>query len=183
MNCNKQIFFTSDPHYGHINIIKFCNRPYEHIHYMNKDLTERWNSVVSDGDDVYMLGDFCRRKPYPYLEKLNGNIIWIRGNHDRTKQIKEAKKMGIPVYQRTHFEYGGYRFLLNHKPVLFDTDERSDPHVKNLDGYDYVLCGHVHEKWKVNQKNINVGVDVWDFTPVNIKDIIKLIKEIENEKN
>lgn len=181
MKKEKEIFFISDPHFSHKNIIKYCNRSYDNVHEMNKDMTLKWNSVVSEDDDIYMLGDFYSNHPEKFIERLNGNMIWIRGNHDKNKQINIAKRMGIPVHQRLDFEYGGYKFLLNHKPVLFNTNEKSDYHVKSLEGYDYVICGHVHEKWITNQKCINVSVDAWNFTPVNIKEIIKLI-EIKYEK-
>ena len=171
------IYFTSDTHWNHANIIKYCNRPFPDVHTMNKALTENWNSVVTPEDDIYQLGDFAfGNDPEKYMKFLNGNIISIRGNHDTDKACKKW-------IQKMEFEYGGYKFLLNHRPVYIpgttDPFNDADRSNINLDKYDYILCGHVHEKWKINQKNINVGVDVWDFKPVSIDEIIEFIKTIK----
>lgn len=175
----KMIYFTSDFHISHTNIIKFCSRPYTDVQDMNKQLIDNWNNTVKSEDDIYNLGDFTFGNNVDYyLSLLNGNIINIRGNHDRNKFCKSW-------IQRMDFEYGGYKFLLNHRPVF--TQGTNDPYKDserhadiNLDEYDYILCGHIHEKWKVNQKNINVGVDVWDYKPVSIDTIIELIKTLGN---
>lgn len=171
------IYFTSDHHFSHANIIRFCDRPFEDVHTMNKILTDNWNSVVSPDDTVYHLGDFSfGGKISKFLQYLNGNIILIRGNHDRNSNIKGC---GLTIHQNLDFEYDGYKFKLNHRPVFTadavdkDSERRS---IIDLDEYDYILCGHIHEKWLQNQKNINVGVDVWDFKPVSIETIIELIK-------
>jgi calcineurin-like phosphoesterase family protein len=142
---------------------------------MNETIIKNWNAIIKDGDTVYLLGDFMFRDSIEFLDRLNGNIILIRGNHDR-KEIFKAKN--IICYQKFEYNYDGYKFLLNHRPVFdgYDPYKDSDNHIKNVDDYDYILCGHVHEKWKTKGKNINVGVDVWDFKPITINDIIKLIK-------
>lgn len=51
------IFFSSDLHFGHKNIIKYCTRPFESVEEMNKKLIENWNSVVTNDDTVFFLGD------------------------------------------------------------------------------------------------------------------------------
>ncbi len=169
-----KIYFTADIHFGHKNIIKYCNRPYSDVHEMNKALTDNWNSVVSDNDIVYQLGDFAFGTFDKYIHRLNGTIISIRGNHDRVRQMRKFGKW----HQTIDFEYDGVRFLLNHKPIL-PGDKDSDVHLDvDQDDYDWILCGHVHEKWITNGKNINVGVDVWGFKPVSIDQIMELIKNM-----
>ena len=150
------IWFTSDTHFGHSNIIKYTGRPFKTIEEMNECIINRWNSRVKEDDTVFFLGDFSLGNPKKYLERLNGNIVWIKGNHDKTAIIKEL-----------NINYGGYLWHLAHKPE--DCTGR------------YNLCGHVHEKWKIKvQKNnkilVNVGVDQWDFYPIKIQEIIKEIK-------
>jgi calcineurin-like phosphoesterase family protein len=169
------IYFTSDSHFGHVNIIKYCDRPFQSIYEMDETIISNWNSIIKPTDTVYHMGDFGFRNFKKYLDRLNGNIILIRGNHDRTSEIRNSKMI---CHQRINFEYEGYNFLLNHRPI-FDGDDPykdSDKFVKNVDDYDYIICGHVHEKWKTKGKNINVGVDVWDFKPISIDDILNLIK-------
>ena len=79
------LFFTSDTHFGHENIITFCNRPFESIEEHDRVLIQNWNSVVTPDDTVFHLGDFCFGNGYKWYEilgQLNGHIYLIRGNHD-----------------------------------------------------------------------------------------------------
>jgi calcineurin-like phosphoesterase family protein len=85
-------FFTSDTHFGHANIIKYCDRPFKHadgspnVPHMNEALIENWNSVVHDGDVVYHLGDVALGPSDQWdrvLSRLNGYKILVIGNHDR----------------------------------------------------------------------------------------------------
>ena len=180
------IYFTADTHLSHINIAgpsiskwKDGFRSFESIHQMNKTITDNWNSVVTPDDIVYHLGDFSFDKISKFTPFLNGTIILIRGNHDRSSNLKGC---GMQVFQNLDFEYNGLKFKLNHRPIysdITDVDPRDigfTPDI-DLDDYDYVLCGHIHFHWKRMQKNINVGVDVWDYTPVSIDTIINLIKD------
>lgn len=64
-------FFTSDTHFGHANIINLCNRPFKDVNHMNNMLVENWNSVVSDDDTVFHLGDFA----------LGGSAVWQLFGH------------------------------------------------------------------------------------------------------
>lgn len=84
------IFFTSDTHFCHRNIIKYCNRPFSSTKDMNDSLVENWNKVVSPNDIVFHLGDFCfgdRKTWRKYCQKLNGIKYLIQGNHDRENEI------------------------------------------------------------------------------------------------
>ena len=81
----QNIFFTSDTHFWHDNIIKFCNRPFNSIEEMNDTIIENWNKVVGKNDIVFHLGDFCfcgSDKFKDIIERLNGYIYLILGNHD-----------------------------------------------------------------------------------------------------
>lgn len=144
---------------------------------MNKVLTENWNSVVKPEDLVYHLGDFAFGGIRKYAPYLNGEIILVRGNHDRNSDIKDC---GLKIVQNLDFEYDGIKFKMNHRPVF--TPGTNDPYndcehrsIIKLKDYHWILCGHVHEKWRIFQKNINVGTDIWDFKPVSIDKIMELI--------
>ena len=78
------IFFTSDHHFYHTNIIKYCNRPFQSVEEMNEEMVKRWNSVVNPGDTVYYLGDFslAKRPVEVFVPRLNGEKHFIMGNHD-----------------------------------------------------------------------------------------------------
>ena len=112
-------FFTSDTHFGHANIINLCNRPFKDVNHMNDMLVENWNSVVTDDDTVFHLGDFALGGSAVWsnvLSRLKGKIYLILGNHDR-KNIRQGYmgKFEIVVPQM----HNGYIWLLKHsgKPV------------------------------------------------------------------
>lgn len=149
-----KVFFTSDTHFGHANIIKYCARPYSSVEEMNRDLIERWNSVVGPLDTIYHLGDFSLGKvdPSDILRKLNGKRkILIRGNHDRSLERMMAYGFTEAYNQ---LDYEGWR--LQHKP--YKTSKK-------------LLCGHIHEKWRRLGWTVNVGVDVWGYTPRTLAEI------------
>ncbi len=77
-------FFTSDTHFNHANIIKFCNRPFKDVEQMNDVMIANWNSVIGKDDTVFHLGDFCLGGAAEWtkiLDRLNGKIYLIMGNH------------------------------------------------------------------------------------------------------
>ena len=84
----QKVFFTSDLHFGHQNILKFCNRPWETTEEMDKALIENWNSVVGKDDIVFDLGDFAFAPNWRWkeiLSQLNGKHYLILGNHKINK--------------------------------------------------------------------------------------------------
>lgn len=85
-------FFTSDTHFNHANIIRFCNRPFNDVEQMNETLIANWNRVVQPEDTVFHLGDFCLGGSVEWtkiLNRLNGKIYLILGNHD-IKNIRQG---------------------------------------------------------------------------------------------
>ena len=90
------IYVASDLHLEHENIIDYCDRPFETVDEMNETLVENWNTVVSPEDTVLYLGDLVpfERQDHvvlDWLEKLHGEIIFIRGNHDKAVPIKSYR--------------------------------------------------------------------------------------------
>ena len=153
----RNVFFTSDTHFNHTNIIKYCARPFGSVEEMNREMIARWNSVVGPEDTVYHLGDFALGKPSEWpaiLRQLNGAAkILIRGNHDRSR--RHMVEGGLTeVHEK--IEWNGW--MLQHHPI--ETRRK-------------LLCGHIHEKWKRIGSVINVGVDVWNFTPRTIDELMK----------
>ena len=97
---SSKLYFTSDSHLGHSNIIRYCNRPFANIEEMDKTIIDNWNSIVKEDDTVFILGDFCWRMGDKqilwYLDQLIGNKILILGNHDKNEKV--FIKHNIPVY-------------------------------------------------------------------------------------
>lgn len=163
------IYFISDTHFYHTNIIKYCNRPFNNVEDMNELIIDNWNSIVSDTDTIYHLGDFCLSSDNDIksiFNRLNGNKILIRGNHDR-KSVKFYENIGFKVLTHAPIIIDEYKLMLSHVPLL-------DTIIK--DGY-INIHGHIHNKELDNNcfskdKHINVSVDVTGFKPISLDEII-----------
>lgn len=166
------IYYTSDTHFGHHNIIGYCDRPFYNVYEMNRTITENWNAVIKPDDVVFHLGDFCFRRD-TYRDFLNGNIVLIRGNHDKKNAI------GCVGYS-LELKIGEFNCFLTHRPVIESKYYQSD--LSLLDKFDFIICGHVHNNWKVNGKNVNVGVDVWDMKPISEDELLSLLRSISEDK-
>jgi len=165
------IFFTSDTHFSHANIIQYSKRPYKDVKEMDEALVENWNKVISYKDTVYHLGDVIFSKDHSILKKLNGYITFIKGNHDKnatwdTLDYKELK-------------YNNRLFILCHYPLLtWNKARHGSIHVH----------GHCHSTINDLNKNLrrfDVGVDCYNYTPVSIDQIIEEAdkKEIIDVRN
>jgi calcineurin-like phosphoesterase family protein len=160
------IYITSDDHFGHSNIIGYCNRPFSSVQEMDEALIGRWNARVSNLDTVYCLGDFAFGSigvVADYRKRLNGKIILVKGNHDRHNDSALKLRAGFDeVYKELTLELDGFRLLLKHRP-----------HVgKETPYHDIMLAGHVHDVWDIKGNIINVGVDVRDFEPKTLCELI-----------
>jgi calcineurin-like phosphoesterase family protein len=189
------IFFTSDHHFGHQNIIKYCSRPFATADEMNEVMIERWNSVVAPDDIVYYLGDFSLSASLAetIAPKLNGKKYLIMGNHDLCHPVnKKRAEKGRDAYLNAGFlsleldgeiEIAGQKVKLHHLPYLNSNDadkyKGKYDHFRPKNEGQWLLCGHIHEKWKQVDRMINVGVDVWDFMPVSVVEIERMIIRIE----
>lgn len=179
-------FFTSDLHLGHSRVIELCNRPFLTVDEMNSTLIANWNEVVKSDDIVYILGDLALgtiKETMMLVPKLAGKKFLVPGNHDRVwsgypnkpakaqemRELYESAGLTILSEQvRYIYEYEKPWWKLCHFPISGDsyTNERYPEYRPTIDGSEWLIHGHVHNMWKVKDRQINVGVDVWDFTPV-----------------
>ena len=169
-------FFTADTHLGHGNIIKYCDRPFKSLDKMNSTIINNWNSRVKQTDTVIVNGDFCFKNTsnrgeginkhwFWWADQLNGNKVFIEGNHDKHNgKFTHIKSLVLNLNKRDIF--------ITHRP--------SDI----LLGYDLYLTGHVHNNWKhkiiTDERKhilINIGVDVWNFMPVKLDEILHYIRK------
>lgn len=167
------IYFTSDTHFAHVNIIKYCDRPWKTVDAMNAGLIERWNSVVDPDDDVYHLGDFCMggSRPKDWLPRLNGNVHLICGNHDPRSEDQGFAS----VHKFLELKVKGYRSItLCHFPLkVWNRSHKGTWH----------LFGHVHGTMTVKHGRItledslamDVGVDCHNYYPVSIDKVAKIM--------
>ncbi len=165
------IYFTADPHYGHSAIIDYCNRPFKNVDVMNATLIRNWNNVVTDSDTVYVIGDFSMKgtEDRNYIarisNKLNGTKHLILGNHDNLKPFAYTDIGFKTVHTALELNVGdGETWLLHHDPVA------------SITAPDKIwICGHVHQMFKYCKNAVNVGVDVWNYTPVSINTVRNFI--------
>ncbi len=164
------IYFTSDLHLGHENVLKHCNRPFKTIDEMNETLIKTWNSQVKDHDTVYILGDLCFRmnkeETYYLIKRLKGHKILIKGNHD----IKYDENLFDEIYNFKIIKYNHIKFILMHYPLLewphqFHGGIHLHGHQHNLPEYNQLM----KEK---NIRRYDVGVDANDFRLVSIDEIL-----------
>ena len=119
-------YYISDLHLSHANVIKFDSRPYDTIEEMETDFISRWNNQVSNGDHVYLLGDFIWKAGSDewlrIIRKLNGNIHLILGNHDPRQYSTGVQKAlaEITSYKELNEKVDGkdYRLVLSHYAIL-----------------------------------------------------------------
>jgi calcineurin-like phosphoesterase family protein len=178
-----QTFFTSDLHFGHANIIKFCDRPFGNAEEMNRMIIQNWNSVVQPEDTVYVLGDVSFATPAEtskLLSELNGTLHLIRGNHDKDKYITcyinafetidDLKEIKIIEPQSGE----KLRFTLCHYPMTaWNRSHHGTFH----------LYGHVHGTYDAPNLSMDVGIDTHpEFRPYSLNEIlIKLYKKTKCE--
>lgn len=194
-----EVFFTSDLHFGHANIIKYSYRPYTDVEEMNEAIIANWNETVGPTDTVWILGDLFmgkRAETMPLALRLNGIKIVVRGNHDNChpmfdsadreskhnkymRAVEAFENVGLHVYPEVDFtmQLGGREFSVCHFPFDGDhADEIRYPEWRPVDHGQWLVHGHVHDLWKVNGRQINVGMDVWDYRPVHMDQILELMQ-------
>ena len=168
------IWLTSDTHYSHSNIIKYCNRPFDDAKHMDQALLENYNSVVKPNDIVYHLGDFgFNTETARYLQGRKHLII---GNHD-WKLVDKLK----PHFQWCRDTFllrdGGLSIWLAHYP------HRAWPRAFHGS---YHFFGHVHnapdhKKCPPHGRSCDVGVDAWGYKPVHLDTLIAFLKDQPTE--
>jgi calcineurin-like phosphoesterase family protein len=178
-------WFSSDEHFGHKNILQLSNRPFADLEEMHRELKRRWNERVAPRDRVMIVGDFSfmqSSSTRKVLQDLNGTKVLIQGNHDKEKNI--PRDCFETIVTRAQYALpNGHKAILCHYPYL--SGEQADAERNNYkvryaerrpkDQGQWLIHGHVHGSWKVNGRMINVGVDVWDYYPVSIDQIMEII--------
>lgn len=180
--------FTSDQHFGHANIIRFCDRPFADLAAMHEALIARYNAVVPAGATVVWVGDaFFRASPgkaRTILGRLHGEKILVRGNHDGN--IGKCHRSGFKIVTddlRLHL--GGRACRVSHYPyagtahaTLTRPDDRfAALRAPRVPG-EVLIHGHTHSKRRRDGNQIHVGVDAWDYAPVPLAEVEALIREV-----
>lgn len=178
-------YWCADPHFGHSNIIKYCNRPFKDIEHMNERIINECNNRIKPEDTCICVGDFSNRGREKgveglrhgykhYLDQLQGKWILLEGNHDNQNRTKTIGK-------HLFCSVGKYNVLATHYPVGYSVHNKAfTQYVQST--CDFVICGHVHTKWLYNFfylkgkespiVNINIGFDMHKYRPISDEEII-----------
>ena len=185
------IWFTGDTHFSHANIIKYCNRPWqkpydfdeegnwvshfraqERANEMNEAIITNWNSVVKKGDTVYHLGDFAFGKFQSDFDKvfnrLNGQIIFIEGNHDSLASKHTGRFAGYHSSGLYTTKINGVQVVMCHYAMrVWDKSHYGAYH----------LYGHSHGSLPddPNARSFDVGVDCHNFFPISWDTVVKIM--------
>lgn len=168
-----KIFFTADTHFSHANIIKYCNRPFGDAHEMNKALVNNWNSVVPQDGIVFHLGDFSMGDPERIIKRLNGEIVLVLGNHDRSS-IKKSHlfKATCDMLDLT-IKKDMFVVCCHYAMRTWNRSHFNCPH----------LFGHSHGTLPPVGKSWDVGVDNNNFTPLSIYNVERIINSRPDNEN
>jgi len=189
------VFFTSDFHLFHNNVLKFDNRPFDDVHEMHLAIEERWNETVGPDDIVIYCGDlsFARREDKQYVDKmllgLNGKIHFVMGNHDKYDEILKMPKFEtVQDYlelRLTHYNDENIKvetlFCVMHYPIYSWNKKHHGS---------YMIHGHCHGNlhhgeeadFYTNRRVIDVGCMLHDYTPISYSEVIQKLSHIEIEK-
>ena len=182
-----KIYFTSDNHFGHERVIRFDRRPFATVEEMDAEMIRRWNAKVGKGDLVYVLGDMIwktRNDDAPSLIKsLNGQIILIKGNHDRFLHNSKAKSAlaGIKDYEDicvTLEDGTKKRCILSHYFIpLYNGHRYQAIHLHGHSHFTDEADVEIDFADKLSERGIrteiyNVGCMYWNYEPVTLDEII-----------
>lgn len=161
------VYFIADTHFSEENIILYENRPFKNIKEMDNELTIRWNQVVNNNDEIFVLGDFgAAGNEKSILGQLNGIKFLVKGNHD-TETNKYYRNLGFkevydyPVIIKDFW-------ILSHKPLYVNTNM---PYAN--------LFGHVHNSPIIktySRQHYCVSAERINYTPISLENIILKIK-------
>lgn len=171
-------YFTSDTHFDHKNIMKYCKRPFDTVQEMNARILDGINSRVQPSDILYHLGDFSWSDPAPFINKIKcRNLFVIPGNHDegnkhvlRSLKQLEAKQRLTICRDIVSLKINKTKLVLCHYPMRsWNGSFHGSIH----------LYGHVHSGFDGREiaTSMDVGVDSHDFNPVSFDEVVEIINK------
>lgn len=161
------IYVCADLHFSHKNIIAYESRPFVDTEDMDRQLIQKWNSVVKKEDKVFVLGDvaFCSKsRAKELVSQLNGTKILIMGNHDRQRSRKVWEEIGFDMVSPYPIIYKNYVVMMHEPPEYFN----------NNTPYFYVY-GHVHgtpDYQDHTDHSACVSIERLDYMPALLDDVL-----------
>ena len=187
------IWFTSDTHFRHRHMAATHPsggwRPFATIDEHDQYLIDQWNAVVSPLDQVWHLGDVGlgdEDEVLNIIRRLNGRKHLIAGNHDPVwpghRQAHRHQRKWLEVFESVQAfarrRVGNHDVMLSHLPYQGDhVEQERYTQFRLRDQGDWLICGHVHDLWDIKDRQINVGVDVREWKPILLDEIVKIIRD------
>lgn len=168
------IYFTSDEHYNHEGIIKYCKRPFQSVKEMNEAMIERFNSVVTPSDETWHGGDFAWTEAGSILPQLHGRHYLVLGNHDKRHLSSWEFCMFDKVLDVQNVKYYHQKIFLSHYAhAKWPGSHRGSFHV----------FGHSHGLFPGLGRSMDIGVDAHDFKPISFEEVVTRLesKEVDME--
>ena len=177
----KQIWFVSDTHFGHIKDFLWAPRGFDSIEEHDKSIIQNWNQLIKPEDEVYHLGDVMlndNEHGLQCLKQLNGKIHILIGNHDTESRVELYKQCSnvVSIDYAKELKIGKYYFWLCHYPTITANYDDDKPWAKHLIN----IYGHTHQQNKFYNDNpymYCVCLDAQNNNPVNLDTILAEIKE------
>lgn len=158
-------FFSSDFHFGHKNVLKYDNRPFDTIEEHDGAIIRNYNNKVGEHDQFYFLGDFAfcnKRKSEEYISRLNGRKFFIKGNHDKKDTIKLYEKYGTYLGELKKIRIENQEIVLCHYGMrVWEGSHRGTWH----------LYGHSHHSLPPMGKSFDVGINGWNYEVLSFQEI------------
>ncbi|MEM1225877.1 MAG: phosphoesterase [Planctomycetota bacterium] len=175
------IWFTSDTHFNHENVIKYCSRPFVDLDDMTESIIASWNCRVMPGDTVYHLGDFALSRGSKHaslvdsiLSRLNGQKWLIKGNHDRKEVTDNPRWIRVKDYHEIKVDVGEVhkqRVVMSHYRLFVWNQRHRGAYM--LNGHSHGNLNHI--PWG---RSLDVGVDCFDYAPVSFDEVHSLLRRV-----
>lgn len=168
-------YLVSDHHFGHGNIIEYCDRPFTSIGEMDTAMLDRYYETVEPDDVLVHLGDVAMdmqdgRETIERFGQLGGDLL-VRGNHDVGLAADDAP---FPVVDACILEHRDYRFYCVHRPEDVPDDWggwviHGHHHNNDLERYPFVAA---------DEQRVNVGAEVLDYRPISLETLVDVLEGI-----
>lgn len=173
------IFYISDMHIGHQNVLRHDNKPFSDIQHMQAVMTSNWNNAVAHTDEVYILGDFAWKNAQglEMLSQLNGRKYLILGNHDKPTEEMKACFQWVKDY--AVIKDGETQVVLSHYPIAHWYNQYRGAvhiygHVHNTKDYQaFLQYAQICKSLTIPFESYNVGcmLSYMDYTPRTLDEI------------
>jgi calcineurin-like phosphoesterase family protein len=189
---HQNIWFASDYHFCHANVIKYDGRPFSNVKEMNQVLVDNWNEKVKPNDVVFYLGDLSFERKFDdtldLINQLNGKIHFILGNHDDERIIRKLDRFeSVSDYINLSVTDSDnprkkQSIMMMHYPILsWDKAHHGEWH---LHGHCHgSLMNNEEYSWYYKRKVLDVGCNMTNYTPISYSEIKEIMTKKENSEH